>query len=299
MTKRIDILAPAKINFHLDIQGIRPDGFHELRSIFQLISLYDEISVTCTDQTDFSCLLLDKWDHPQERNTMYRAAELFFRETALSAAVEISCTKHIPSQAGLGGGSSDAAAVLRALNSLYGNPLTVDDLVGLGSRIGSDVPFFIDSTAALVYGRGDIVETIPPRGDIYGVVVCPDYQISTPSAYRSLDAYREMESSGPSRSLDGDELLSIYNSPVRRWSFHNSFSEILYRDHPDYAYIEMLLKSSGAEFVSLSGSGSAVFGISEDSRLRWDSLIKDARLANMQVFEIKVLAVRPNAVYNY
>lgn len=299
MTKSIDILAPAKINFHLDIQGMRPDGFHELRSIFQLISLYDEIRVTCTDQPGFSCSLLDEWDHPQEENTMYRAAELFFRETALSGAVEISCTKHIPPQAGLGGGSSDAAAVLRALNGLYGNPLTVDDLVLLGSHIGSDVPFFIDSTAALVSGRGDIVQTIFPREDIHGVVICPNHQVSTPAAYRALDAYRETGSSSSFRSLDGDELLSIYHSPVRRWSFHNSFSEILYRDHPDYAYIEMLLKACGSGFVSLSGSGSAVFGISDDSELRWDSLIKDDRLANMQVFEIKVLAVRPNAVYNY
>src|SRR6201993_4444495 len=153
----MQILAPAKINLSLRIVNQRPDGFHEIKTLISPISLHDKIDIEKQNRwIDFSC------DEPTlstgDDNLVVRAAKLFFEKTKIKSGVSIKLKKKIPHGAGLGGGSSDAAATLKALNQLFETKLSRDELVKLGSRIGSDVPFFLFESAALCKGRGEIVE---------------------------------------------------------------------------------------------------------------------------------------------
>ena len=157
MQKSLQLKAPAKLNLFLEVTGKRPDGFHALESVFQTISLYDDITISLKDSrgVDFSCRP-ESLQTPD--NLAVKAAEAFFTATGLQAGVHISLEKGIPAQAGLGGGSSDAAAVLKGLNDLFDRPLDKSALLTLGASLGSDVPFFICGGTALVTGRGEFVE---------------------------------------------------------------------------------------------------------------------------------------------
>jgi 4-diphosphocytidyl-2-C-methyl-D-erythritol kinase len=258
MEKVLRVLAPAKINLHLRVYGRRSDGFHGIRSIFQAISLADEIIVGSLKKTS-SIEICGEFDCPVEKTTFYRAVLAWRAATGDDGGVKIRVGKHIPAGAGLGGGSSDAAATLRALERLSGLSLGPQRLASIGAAVGSDVPFFLLASAALVSGRGEIVEPFAGREDFSLLLCSPGFPSSTPEAYTLLDRVR------PDDSAEADpepsRLLSAYREDPGLWPFANSFEAPLMRAYPALEEVAGLLRSAGASFVRMSGSGSTVYGV--------------------------------------
>ncbi|MBQ7088094.1 MAG: 4-(cytidine 5'-diphospho)-2-C-methyl-D-erythritol kinase [Clostridia bacterium] len=183
---QVTVHAPAKINITLDIVGKRADGYHLLESVFQSVSVYDTITVK-TKWSRGITLIADDCRCPAEKNTAYQAAVAFFRYTGLKKGVKITLDKHIPQQAGMGGGSADAAGVLWALNLLFGTRLTVAQLCEIGLTVGADVPFCVLGGTAFVTGIGEGLRPLPPLPDCYIVVAQPDEGIATKEAYAAVD----------------------------------------------------------------------------------------------------------------
>src|SRR5437588_11806787 len=210
----MQILAPAKINLLLRILNRRPDGFHEIETLIALISLYDKIDIEKQNRwIDFSC------DDPTlstgDDNLVVRTAKLFFEKTKINGGVSIKLEKKIPHGAGLGGGSSDAAATLRALNELFETKLSRDKLVELGSTIGSDVSFFLFESAAVCKGRGEIVEPTKLKRKLSIFLLKPAFGVSSAWAYSRWKDSREIPGvSYPAQNLDGQTLVNDLERPV-------------------------------------------------------------------------------------
>lgn len=251
----IEIQARAKINIGLFVKGRRSDGFHELESFFQEIDFYDIVTVKPSDQLSFetdSTALSAEQD-----NLCLRAARLLKEQKSISGA-DIKLQKNIPIGAGLGGGSSDAAAVLRGLNILYDLHITDDELQDLGSRLGSDVPFFIRGGSAHVSGRGEVIRSVDGRLDYSIVLVLPEVFISTPWAYKNLNL--GLTKKNHNIKLQGFELQQYPLSAFQE-NFKNDFENLVYKTYPDLKKIKQKLSELGAEFASLSGSGAAIYGL--------------------------------------
>lgn len=259
MLRTVKIDSPAKINLHLDIFGKRSDGFHDLFSIFQLISLYDHITISETVR-DGECLIDGPFDFPPEQNIMYKAVSHFRRETGYRTGISISIEKNIPQGGGLGGGSGNGAAVLKALQALSGIKLEIPKIMQMGAELGSDVPFFLSTAAAAVSGRGEVLKPLKPRTDYHIVLMVPPFSINTGEAFRSLARYREANKA--EYPLASEEVLHMYDeSEVSRWKFHNSFLNCLKKEHNALENIVNLFYYSKADFAGMSGSGSVMFGI--------------------------------------
>ena len=252
------MLAPAKINLHLRVYGRRDDGFHGIRSIFQAISLADEIIVGSLKKTN-SIEICGEFDCPVEKTTFYKAVLAWRAATGDEGGVEIRVGKRIPAGAGLGGGSSDAAATLRALEKLSGLSLGPRKLASIGAAVGSDVPFFLLGAAALVSGRGEIVEPFAAREDFALLLCSPGFPSSTPEAYALLD--RERPDDSGEADPEPSSLLASYRADPLTWPFANSFEAPLMRVYPALEEVAGLLRSAGASFVRMSGSGSTVYGV--------------------------------------
>jgi 4-diphosphocytidyl-2-C-methyl-D-erythritol kinase len=271
MKRSMAIVAPAKINLSLAVGPRGDDGYHAIGSIFQAISLSDSIELSLMDepgiQLDCDC------DCRVEDNTMYKAALLYteaLRRDGLSVpGISIRAAKRIPSGAGLGGGSSDAVAVLKALRELI--PGTVDDLrlAAMAVAIGSDLPFFLGGSCAAVRGRGELVESIAPRLDYALVLAKPSFSIATKDAYGLLDELRPraLMREGDALELSLQEALgSFADEAPASWNFPNDFYTALVGRYPGLALIKGRLSELGADFCSLSGSGSCLFGVFMDEK---------------------------------
>ncbi|MBQ9828300.1 MAG: 4-(cytidine 5'-diphospho)-2-C-methyl-D-erythritol kinase, partial [Lachnospiraceae bacterium] len=257
----IRIKAPAKINLMLDILDKRPDGFHEIVSVMQTVSLYDEITAAKMKSPGIE-VHCDAPGVPEDAgNTAYRAAEVFIRDCGIEEGIRIDIKKRIPVQAGLAGGSTDAAAVLRALNIMYGAGLSREELERKGALIGSDVPFCIRGGTAVCTGRGEKVFTACAlsRGNI--VIIKPGISVSTAEAYRMLDDHPEREHYDIGRVLSALEQGDLDLLARAAGNSFQSFTE--QREHQVREAIE-LLKEHGACLSVMSGSGPSVFGIFED-----------------------------------
>jgi 4-diphosphocytidyl-2-C-methyl-D-erythritol kinase len=255
--------APAKINVYLRIVGRRPDGYHLLDSLMVPINLYDDIHITVAHgeqrATHSGAVLVVHCDDPAvpsgETNLAYKAAALVCQEAGLQVRIDINLRKRIPAGAGLGGGSSNAATVLKSLNALLALGWTEARLCQLGVRLGADVPFFIACRPAHIGGIGDIVTTIPPLPACSVVLVVPPFGVSTLWAYGRFD-----------------ELPPAAPSSVQPWHFTpgqwpsrelliNDLERAVLPAYPPIAALKDALLRLGAEGVLMSGSGSSVFGI--------------------------------------
>lgn len=249
----------AKLNLTLDVMDKRPDGYHDIKSVMQTISIRDDIEIDIDTDKPWN-LLCDKDDVPVDnRNLAWRAAEVFFENTKKeTTGLEIRITKRIPRGAGLGGGSADAAAVLRALNRHYGNPLSILALAELGSLIGSDVPFCTVCGTAMVEGRGERLRKLPDIPDCCFVVCKPDFSCSTPELYKMIDeteiAKRPDHAALESALLAGDIGKVAEN-------LFNVFDPLVTKDHLELNYIKSIFNSYGSMAQQMTGSGSAVFAI--------------------------------------
>ncbi|MDR1933703.1 MAG: 4-(cytidine 5'-diphospho)-2-C-methyl-D-erythritol kinase [Spirochaetales bacterium] len=264
MTLKARFLSPAKVNLHLEIYPKREDGFHSLLSVFQMVSLYDEIgvrSLTTTDDCE-DCVIGGDFHFPAEENIIWKCCRIFRRETGVQTALAFTVRKRIPQGAGLGGGSSNGASVLRALNLMFETGLSAGRLAEMGAQAGSDIPFFCRAPAALVSGRGEVIEELVPRTDFFIVLVIPPLSIGTAAAYGWLDAAGAAASPSPGRSA---YIKNLYERRgLEEWGFFNSFYPVLEKRAPVFGEIRGSLLDSGAIYAGLSGSGSAMFGLFRD-----------------------------------
>ena len=257
----VRIPALAKINLRLEVLGKRPDGFHELRTIFQTISLRDELHLKSIRKPGISLSVLGNNSlsgEPVEKNLVYRAVDALRKELGAKDGVSIVLKKTIPAGRGLGGGSSDAAAALIGYLRLTRKKLPLEQLSQIGATLGADVPFFLEGGRALGVDKGDEIYPLPEIPKLHLLVVSPkSIHVPTPNAYRWLKApqltdfsknHRLMRFCALSWSLQGGPLL-------------NHFEDAVFQQHPRLAEIKRDLLQNGATEALLAGSGSAVFGV--------------------------------------
>ncbi|MBN2535609.1 MAG: 4-(cytidine 5'-diphospho)-2-C-methyl-D-erythritol kinase [Spirochaetales bacterium] len=251
--------APAKINLHLDILERRADGYHNLLSIFQSVDLFDTLIINMKKKGS-GCIIKGGFPFPQGENIVKKAVELFEKAGRKELDMEIHIKKRIPFGAGLGGGSSDAAATVSCLYTLFPGVVAEEKIQEILEDLGSDVPYFYYTAAALVSGRGEIIKPLIPRTDYHLVVVYPGFQVDTSLAYQWLDKERE---GGKKEKLPGeDDLITMYRSEEKeKWGFSNSFFRVIINQYPAIYTIISDMYSSGAFYGNISGSGSAVFGL--------------------------------------
>ena len=251
--------AYAKINLTLDVLGKRADGYHDLKSVMQTISLRDDIEIDVGTGKPW-VLLCDKEGIPcDERNLAWKAAKVYCDAMKKDPdGLEIRITKRIPSEAGLGGGSADAAAVLRALNEYYGNPLSILALAELGAQVGSDVPFCVVGGTVMCEGRGERLRILPKMPDCVFVVVKPDFSSSTPELYRKLDE-KEIPKRPDNQAMES-ALLAGDLSKVAQNVF-NVFDPVVTEEHLELNYLKSIFYNYGSIGHQMTGSGSAVFAV--------------------------------------
>lgn len=266
MRDGVCVAAPCKVNLHLRVFERRPDGFHDIESVFLALDFGDELHLRSLKERS-SCAVLMDGSVPPERNIVYKAVSAFRSRSGWDGGIEVSVRKRIPLGAGLGGGSSDAASTLMGLNAIAGHPLSDEDLSSLGASIGSDVPFFLGGPCALVRGRGEVVEPLPPpRGSWSLVLINPLVPSDTATAYRTLDSYRLGVSRGfDCPSLTAEAVGAALSADPTDWAFSNDFLEPLSARESVYGRMLTDLRRVGAMFASLSGSGSTCFGVFTDS----------------------------------
>jgi len=254
----VTLRAYAKINLTLEVTGRRPDGYHEIISILQAISLCD--TVTAEEASRLSLESPDLGCHPDE-NLVARAAWLLQAEHAPGRGASLRLEKRIPAAAGLGGGSSDAAAALVALNRLWELGLTRQELTRLAARLGSDVPFFLHGPTALASGRGDLLTELPALDSMWLLLVVPPVQIAakTRTLYGSLTPADYSDGSASLKVAEG--LLAGRGLDVH--SLCNAFERPAFGRYPIIAQYRDELKACGAPFVCLSGSGPSLFTLVE------------------------------------
>lgn len=252
----------AKINLTLDVLSKRPDGYHDLKSVMQTVSIRDDIEIDVDTGKPWA-LFCDQENVPtDERNLAWKAAKVFFENTKLeTSGIEIRITKRIPMEAGLGGGSADAGAVLRALNRHYGNPLSIMALAELGSLVGSDVPFCTLCGTAMVEGRGERLRKLPDMPDCCFVVCKPDFSSSTAELYRKLD--ETVIGKRPDHQAMESALLAGNLEKVAE-NIYNVFDPVVTKEHLELNYIKSIFNSYGSIAQQMTGSGSAVFAIVPD-----------------------------------
>jgi 4-diphosphocytidyl-2-C-methyl-D-erythritol kinase len=266
MPDRVTLVAPAKVNLRLKVLAREESGFHALETVFCALSLADELEVHRTGDPGVRLTVEGGVDTgPPERNLVVRAAERFYRTLRRAPKLDVRLRKRIPSAAGLGGGSSDAAAMLRALNALEGCPLATGDLLAIGAELGSDVPFFLcGSPLALAWSRGERLLALPPLPPRPVLVAHPGAAMPTPEAFRRLASTRgSYAAAGAALALDDltdwDGISAVAE---------NDFDAIAVAEMPLLADALATMRAAGAEVALLAGSGAAVFGIFRDAAER-------------------------------
>ncbi len=259
--------AYAKINLFLDVVSKREDGFHEIKTVMHTVSLCDEVTLfyTPSDKTNIRVSVDGNKFLPQDsRNLAYRAAQLYLDKCALTASVDIKLKKRIPVAAGLAGGSSDAAAVLRAMNRSNRRLLTDKALSELSAELGSDVPYCLMGKTALCEGRGEKMTRLPDVYLGYAVIAIADEFVSTPKAYAALDGvFSDFDGTV---KTGGNEKFPILKSAINEGKIDikglfNVFERAVLSDCPKATEIKAELLSLGAKAALMSGSGPSVFGI--------------------------------------
>lgn len=286
-----EIRASAKLNLHLKVLERRSDGFHGIESIFQKISLYDRILLHLEDADTFSCSIIDNSGIPVKENILYKAAKLFSDRSGFHFKALIEMEKGIPMGSGLGGGSSDAAVLLKTLNHASGFAFSDEYLTLLASQLGSDIPFFLgNEAAAFITGRGEVVSPLDlsaadcqTAAEYWASLIYPGFTVSTADAYSRIDTQRENDyTSDVNKNFAGllrrgqadlvDRItplsaeLLLRQSPLK-WPFFNDFEPVICSGNPVYEKIRKELNNHNALFASLTGSGAAYYGIFSSEEL--------------------------------
>ena len=249
----------AKLNLTLDVLGKRPDGYHDLKSVMQTISIRDDIEIDVGTGKPWVLKCSKEGIPEDESNLAWKAARVFFDAIKKDpGGLEIRITKRIPSGAGMGGGSADAAAVLRALNRHYDAPFSILALAELGAQVGSDVPFCTLCGTAMVEGRGERLRKLPDMPDCIFVICKPDFSVSTPELYKKIDTVSIPKH--PDNQAMESALLAGDLGRVAENLF-NVFDPVVTAEHLELNYIKSIFNSYGSVGQQMTGSGSAVFAI--------------------------------------
>jgi 4-diphosphocytidyl-2-C-methyl-D-erythritol kinase len=269
--KKLKFKTPAKINLGLHIHKKRDDGFHELESLFQMVGWYDEVELEETQgNVELFC---DTAGIPNDKtNLVVKAARLLQKRCpGKCSGVKITLKKDIPSGAGLGGGSGNAAGVLLALNIIWNLKIPRDDLISMASELGSDVPFFLMSPCAIGTGRGEILQSVENRISFYILMIYPGFPISTPWVYENL----KLKLTKPKNNI------SILKNFILRSEFaqlgaalYNDLEPVVFKRYPEILRVKNDLLNSGAGGALLSGSGSTVFGIFDNPEIAKKALVR-------------------------
>ena len=250
----VRVAAPAKVNLFLRILAKEESGYHQLETLYGAVDFCDEIVLHPTEQ-GVSIEVVGPSVGPDEENLAYLAAEALLDAAGLTTGVHVSLTKNIPVGAGLGGGSSDAGATLRALNTLLGTPLSAPELLQIAGRLGADVPFFASGAgAALAWGRGERLLPVPVAPGLTVLLALPSLHIDTTEAYQHL---RVPERIAPTTL----RLDMLGRTETLEELAMNDFEASVFERHPELAGIREALDEVGALTARLSGSGSALFGL--------------------------------------
>jgi 4-diphosphocytidyl-2-C-methyl-D-erythritol kinase len=276
VSERLVVTAPAKINLWLRIFGRDAKGYHTIESLFQLVSVADELVVERAAAGVSLAGAPAELGHPDD-NLAVKAARRYLHAAGLTAGVAITLTKHIPWNSGLGGGSSDAAATLTAMNQLFGHRLTAGDLMELGAGLGSDVPFFLTGAAlALGWGRGERLLALPPLPPLPLLVVPPPAPVKTAEAYAWVDKDRGGEHTGEFAAVVPSASLTSW-AQVKRQS-HNDFEPVVAGRLPAIGHWLDRVRGTDAFLVRLAGSGGAIVALYESVKQRdgaWQQLGAD------------------------
>ncbi|MFA6730499.1 MAG: 4-(cytidine 5'-diphospho)-2-C-methyl-D-erythritol kinase [Eubacteriales bacterium] len=285
--------AHAKINLTLNITGKRQDGYHSLDTVMQTVSLFDTVRVAKSDIISVVCNGLTSPPYGEENisgenNIAHKAALAFFEKAGIRGGAEIVIEKAIPVKAGFGGGSSDAAAALKALNLLYGYPLTSGELAAAAKSLGADVPFLLRGGAANCKGLGEEITPLPVADRVFYCLCFSGGGVSTKTAFEVFDnkfppgvAYKPAKDSGGMiGAVRGNDPYSVAGF------LRNDFESVMPELSPGFAALKAALISSGAISASLSGSGGGVFGV-------FDSLEKAKRAEERYRGEFFIKAVSP------
>lgn len=253
----IRVRCPAKVNLFLKVLGKRSDGYHDVQNVMQAVSLFDELSVRKQEKRVTLSCSGAAIDVAAEENLVVRAANLFFRRGYTRPGVHLELKKNIPVAAGLGGGSSDAACCLLALNELFSAGLSNDTLREMAAELGSDVPFFIEGATALCTGRGEVVKPLPAAPRFGGILAAPEVHFKTSEMYSLLSAE---DSQGPDvsemlRSIASGEQSSLCSA------LFNSFERVAFHKAPELAPLKGVLEKLGSRRVILCGSGPTLLAI--------------------------------------
>jgi len=260
------INCPAKINLSLDVINRRPDGYHNLEMIMHEINLCDTLTFSIQKNTEKTEIILtseDKNMPTDESNLIYRAAKLFFEKTGISATARIHVCKKIPMGAGLGGGSTDAAGTLSALNSAFDEPLTLDELSVMAKSLGADVPFFLFGGCMLAEGIGEKLTSVAPLSGAYIVLAKPAIHISTPWVYKNLHLDENTKHPDTKSVI---KALNEGNLDLLAKSAGNVLETVTAKEYPEIEEYKSIMMQNGAAYSLMSGSGSSVFGIFADEQ---------------------------------
>ncbi len=258
---KLTLKAYAKLNLLLDIVGILPNGYHSLCMIMQSVDLHDTVTVEEIDSEGIVITSSDNAVPTDSRNTVWKAVVAFEKNTGKKCGVRIHIDKRIPSPAGLAGGSADAAAVLYALNVIYGTDLSQEELCRIGAAVGADVPFCIVGGTKLALNIGDVLSPLPSLEDCHIVVAVPDTPVYTKEAYSAFDSACD--------EISHPELLNlIYNASKGDYenvykNTANVFEQII--EVPDRVPIKASMRKNECDLTLMSGSGPSVFGIFKKS----------------------------------
>lgn len=253
--------APCKVNLFLYITGKQPNGYHDLYSLMLPLDLCDDLKISLDRTQNADTISLRVTDNPLgdvKKNLVYRAAEIFYREMAGNKnPLHIELTKNVPIAAGLGGGSSDAAATLLALNHLYEKPFSKSQLCAFAKTLGADVPFFILEQACLAEGIGEVLTPITLNEEISIVLVNPDFPLETAWVYRNLDVSQTAAAQDQQLTPKQQQYSGI------NWKtfLKNDLETVSLKKHPVLAEIKAQLLDLGAQGALMSGSGPTVFGV--------------------------------------
>lgn len=267
----MEVQAHAKLNLTLDVLGRRPDGYHDLRMMMQSIRLTDLLTLEENGAGELRVSTNLHFLPNNEKNLAAQAALRWWEARGQSPrGLDITIEKHVPVCAGMAGGSSDAAAVLRALNAMEGKPLSPLELAKIGERVGSDVPYCVLGGTALAEGRGEVITPLPPLPQCWVVLCKPEFSISTPALFAKIDSVRlrcRPDTQGAIAALEAGDLAGV----ARR--MYNVFEDALpERQHARVNDIKNVLIQCGALGASMSGTGPTAFGLFDD-----ESLAQEAR----------------------
>ena len=278
--------ANAKINLALDITGKRSDGYHDIRTIMQTVSLKDTLSMRKLFTPQIKICTNLKWLPTDERNLVYKAAKILFDRFQPEDGIFIEIDKQIPVSAGLGGGSADCAAALCGISKLFNFPISQEELLAIGKSLGADIPFCIMKGTALAEGIGEILTPLPACPDCFIVIAKPPLCISTADVFRQF----KMENVETRPDIEGMvESISAGDIGKVAGSLCNVLESVTAREFPIIEKIKCIMLECGSMGAIMSGSGPSVFGIFADkqmaynafSRLKNDLSIKEVHLTNL------------------